>query len=62
MLEREGGALVNEESSETGLPPTREDLRRSGPSVAWSRAPGRTSLCARILDLQPPECWGTNCC
>lgn len=55
MLGREGGALMNEENSETGLPTSREDLRRSGPSAAQSTALGRTSLCARILGPQPPE-------
>lgn len=55
MLGREGGALMNEENSEIGLPPSREDLRRSEPSAARSTALGRPSLCARILGLQPPE-------
>lgn len=31
-------ALMNEVSSETGLPPSREDLRRSEPSAAQSTA------------------------
>ena len=62
MLGCEGRALMNKVSSETGLPPSREDLRRSEPPAARSTALGRSSLCARILGPQPPEPWGTDLC
>lgn len=61
-LGREVRALMNEVSSETASPPSREDLRSSEPSVAQSTALRRTSLCARILGPQPPEPGGTDLC